>query len=93
MNWRTIATQEKDAWNKLQQRSNDSLTLFFTLMPSFAPSCRYGIMEWFHRSMNHERNSSTVTGQDKKKQGPREKEYRSKNNTPNSVLYIYLFNM
>lgn len=42
-------------------------------MPSLAPSCRYGMIEWFQRSMNHDRNSSTVTGQDKKKQGPKEK--------------------
>jgi hypothetical protein len=31
-------------------------------------------MERFHRSMNQERNSSTVTGQDRKKHGPRETE-------------------
>ena len=31
-------------------------------------------MERFHRSMNQERNSSTVTGQDRKKHGPREAE-------------------
>lgn len=42
----------------------------FTLMPSLAPSCRYGMMEWFHRSMNHCLNSSTDTGHDRKKQGP-----------------------
>lgn len=41
-----------------------------TLMPSLAPSCRYGIIEWFQRSINQDRNSSTVTGQDRKKQGP-----------------------
>ena len=28
------------------------------------------MMEWFHRSMNHERKSSTVTGQERKKHGP-----------------------
>lgn len=42
----------------------------FTLMPSLAPSCRYGMIEWFHSSMNHGRNSATETGHDKKKQGP-----------------------
>lgn len=39
-------------------------------MPSLAPSWRYGMMEWFHRSMNHCLNSATDTGHDKKKQGP-----------------------
>lgn len=39
-------------------------------MPSLAPSCRYGMIEWFHRSMNHGLNSATDTGHDKKKQGP-----------------------
>lgn len=43
-----------------------------TFMPSLAPSCRYGIMDWFHRSMNHCLNSATDTGHDKKKQGPEE---------------------
>lgn len=43
-------------------------------MPSLAPSCRYGMMEWFHRSMNHCLNSATDTGQDRKKQGPVEGE-------------------
>lgn len=47
-----------------------ALTVYFTLMPSLAPSCRYGMMEWFHRSMNHCLNSATDTGQDRKKQGP-----------------------
>lgn len=41
-----------------------------TLMPSLAPSCRYGMMEWFQRSMNHCLNSATETGHDRKKQGP-----------------------
>ena len=41
-----------------------------TLMPSLAPSCRYGMIEWFHSSMNHGLNSATDTGHDKKKQGP-----------------------
>lgn len=55
--------------------------LFLTLMPSLAPSCRYGIMEWFQRSMNQDRNSSTVTGHDRKKHGPKgKKEMRTFNN-------------
>lgn len=39
-------------------------------MPSLAPSCRYGMMEWFHKSMNHCLNSATDTGHDRKKHGP-----------------------
>lgn len=31
-------------------------------------------MEWFQRSMNHDRNSSTVTGQERKKHGPEKKD-------------------
>lgn len=42
----------------------------FTLMPSLAPSWRYGMMEWFHRSINHCLNSATDTGHERKKQGP-----------------------
>lgn len=42
----------------------------FTLMPSLAPSCKYGMIEWFHKSMNHCLNSATDTGHDRKKQGP-----------------------
>lgn len=49
---------------------NVTLMLVFTLMPSLAPSCRYGMMEWFHRSINHCLNSDTDTGHDRKKQGP-----------------------
>lgn len=41
-----------------------------TLMPSLAPSWRYGIMEWFHRSINHWLNSANDTGHDRKKHGP-----------------------
>lgn len=59
----------------LTHSTGSSHTAFWpwTLMPSLAPSCRYGMIEWFQRSMNHDRNSSTVTGQDKKKQGPMRK--------------------
>lgn len=57
----------------------DSLTLGtarsgpLTLIPSLAPSCRYGMMELFHRSMNQVRKSSMPMGQDRKKQGPAER--------------------
>lgn len=50
--------------------SDDVCVCVFTLIPSLAPSCRYGIIEWFHRSMNHCLNSATDTGHERKKQGP-----------------------
>lgn len=69
------------AWFKKRKKRNDvhvvtNVTFgkmssqVFTLMPSLAPSCRYGMIEWFHRSMNHCLNSATDTGHDRKKQGP-----------------------
>lgn len=54
-----------------EQLFSTNFTLaMFTLMPSLAPSWRYGMIEWFHRSINHGLNSATDTGHDKKKQGP-----------------------
>lgn len=50
-------------------------------MPSLAPSCRYGMIEWFHRSMNHGLNSATDTGHDKKKQGPNGAQKKNQNTT------------
>lgn len=88
--WKTFRENEITLNEQLFLSTNFTLWgEVFTLMPSLAPSCRYGMIEWFHRSMNHGLNSATDTGHDKKKQGPNgDKNATLRKNSPPRTGYI-----